>query len=96
MDGEASTRCQDLLTKQENYPKPPTIEPLREKRLDPSDPNRKVLVGSLLSNAEREHLIEFLMNNKDVFAWSHVDMLGIDLSVACHRLNVDPNHPPHQ
>ncbi|CAL2240537.1 unnamed protein product [Prunus armeniaca] len=36
------------------------------------------------------------MNNKDVFAWSHVDMLGIDPSVACHRLNVDPNHPTHQ
>ncbi|CAL2240742.1 unnamed protein product [Prunus armeniaca] len=87
---------EDLPTEQEEDPKPPTIEPLREEILDPSDPDRKVLVGSLLSNTEMEHLVSFLRNNKDVFTWSHVDMPRIDPSVACHRLNVDPSHPPHQ
>ncbi|CAL2231420.1 unnamed protein product [Prunus armeniaca] len=61
---------EDPLIEQEDDPKPPTIEPLREEILDPSDPDRKALVGSLLSNAERE--------------------------LSRHRLNVDPNHPPHQ
>ncbi|CAL2264372.1 unnamed protein product [Prunus armeniaca] len=24
------------------------------------------------------------------------DMSGIDPEIACHRLNIDPNHPPYQ
>ena len=28
--------------------------------------------------------------NRDVFAWSHSDMKGIDPELMCHRLNIDP------
>ena len=36
----------------------------------------------------------FLKENQDVFAWSHEDISGIDLSVMVHRLNVSPTFPP--
>lgn len=35
--------------------------------------------------------MELLKASKDVFAWSHKDMLGIDLAVASHKLNVEPD-----
>lgn len=33
-------------------------------------------------------MIELLKASKDVFAWSHEDMSGINLAVASHKLNV--------
>ncbi|KAL5555503.1 hypothetical protein UlMin_037739 [Ulmus minor] len=41
-----------------------------------------------------EDLIIFLREHRDVFAWSHEDMPGIDPSVIVHRLNIDPNFKP--
>ncbi|KAL5571889.1 hypothetical protein UlMin_021486 [Ulmus minor] len=35
-----------------------------------------------------------ILEHRDVFAWSHEDMLGIDPSVIVHRLNIDPNFKP--
>uniref|UniRef100_A0A2N9G1P7 Uncharacterized protein n=1 Tax=Fagus sylvatica TaxID=28930 RepID=A0A2N9G1P7_FAGSY len=32
--------------------------------------------------------------DEDVFAWTHEDMPGIDPSVICHRLNIDPSIRP--
>ena len=42
----------------------------------------------------RQELIAFLRHNRDVFAWDHEDMPGIDPSVMVHRLNVSPTFPP--
>jgi hypothetical protein len=42
----------------------------------------------------KESMIKFLKNNSDVFAWTHEDMPGIDPSVICHRLNIDPSIRP--
>jgi hypothetical protein len=58
------------------------------------DSGHKVKVGSQLPQAEKERLVAFLHENKDMFAWSHEDMPGIDLAVIVHKLNVDPNHRP--
>ncbi|KAL5570533.1 hypothetical protein UlMin_027108 [Ulmus minor] len=41
-----------------------------------------------------EDLIIFLREHRDVFAWSHEDMPGIDPNVIVHRLNIDPNFKP--
>ena len=43
---------------------------------------------------EKEELVAFLHENKDVFVWSHKDILGIDSSMAEHKLNIDPKYPP--
>ncbi|KAL5545680.1 hypothetical protein UlMin_005367 [Ulmus minor] len=50
-----------------------------------------------LNNSEitkAEDLIIFLREHRDVFAWSHEDMPGIDPNVIVHRLNIDPNFKP--
>jgi hypothetical protein len=35
-----------------------------------------------------------LFQNKDVFAWSAIDMCGVDRSIIEHVLNVDPSASP--
>ena len=42
----------------------------------------------------KQELIQFLMKSKDVFAWSHEDMLGINPSVITHHLNVSLSYKP--
>ena len=51
-------------------------------------------IGTLARPTVRQALIAFLKENHYVFAWSHEDMPGIDLSVMVHRLNVSPSFPP--
>ena len=38
--------------------------------------------------------MDFLKDYRDVFTWSHEDMLDIDPSVLVHKLNVDPTYKP--
>ena len=45
-------------------------------------------VSSLLSNEEREQLRLVLLNNIHIFSWNHLDMVGINSTVASHKLNV--------
>ena len=70
------------------------IERLEEIRLNDSEPDRTIRIGALASSMVRQVLTAFLKNNWDVFAWSHEDMLGINLSVMVHKLNVSPFFPP--
>ncbi|XP_074356100.1 uncharacterized protein LOC141695782 [Apium graveolens] len=59
--------------------------------VDKNDPNKVLKVGSQLDDEMRGGLTRFLIVNLDVFAWSHLDMIGIDPEVMCHRLNILPN-----
>ena len=34
------------------------------------------------------------MNNRDVFAWLVYDALGVSPELACHALNIGPEHKP--
>ena len=70
-----------------------TTEELREVILDEAEPDKKILVGTLLSPGERKELISVLRRNKDVFAWTHQDMMGVDPEEASHHLNIDPKFP---
>jgi hypothetical protein len=51
---------------------------------------QKVLFGSQLSDEQEKALINFLFNNKDVFAWSDNDLCGVNRDVIEHSVNVDP------
>ena len=62
------------------------MDPLEKVTLD--GPKKFTYVISLLSNEEREQLQLVLSNNIDVFAWSHLDMVGINPTMASHKLNV--------
>jgi len=50
--------------------------------------------GFALPQEIKEKLVAvaFLWRNRDVFAWSNENILGIDPLVIVHKLNVDPNH----
>ena len=48
-------------------------------------------IGSFLTGQLRTDLINFLRDHRDVFAWSHEDMPGIDPKVIFHRLNINPS-----
>jgi hypothetical protein len=57
-------------------------------------PDRMVIVGKVLEEAEEARMIQFLRNNKDVFAWSLADLKGTSRDVMEHVLNVDPKSKP--
>ncbi|XP_059630114.1 uncharacterized protein LOC132273100 [Cornus florida] len=71
-----------------------TTKPLHEVKIDHKKPDQTTKVGSRLTEEEKLELTDFLTRNADVFAWSHSDMPGINPSVSCHSLNVDPNVKP--
>ena len=68
------------------------MDPLEEVELD--GPKKFTYVSSLLSNKEREQLRLTLLRNIDVFARRHSDMVGINMMVASHKLNVLPTAKP--
>ena len=73
------------------------VKRLEEILLDDSKPSQTTKIGTLASPTVRQALMTFLRDNRDVFAWSHEDMPGIDPSVMVHRLNVSPTFSPiHQ
>ena len=72
------------------------VEELEEVFLDDSNHERTTKIGTLASPAIRQELTAFLRSNRDIFAWTHEDMPGIDPSVIVHRLNVSPSFPPIQ
>ena len=47
--------------------------------------------SSLLTKNEQTHLEGMLRQNTDIFALTYSDMLGINQSVATHKLNILPN-----
>ena len=70
------------------------VEELESIKLDDQHPEHAVQIGLQLPRGLRYQLVSFLKEHKDIFAWSHEDMPGIDPSVIVHRLNVDPVHKP--
>uniref|UniRef100_A0A2N9H4C4 Uncharacterized protein n=1 Tax=Fagus sylvatica TaxID=28930 RepID=A0A2N9H4C4_FAGSY len=62
--------------------------------LEDGRPERTTKVGADLPPEMKESLVQFLKDNKDVFAWSHEDMPGINPSIISHKLNVDPSLRP--
>ena len=66
-------------------------EALEDIPLDKDDPGKSTWIGAELDGKIKKGLIRFLRENIDVFAWSHEDMPGIDLSVITHCLNIYPS-----
>ena len=64
-------------------------EPTEQVALDPEDPSRTIKVGASLNVHVKTQLVTLLRDYKDVFAWSHEDMLGIDPKVISHCLSIN-------
>ena len=67
---------------------------LEDVPLDKSKPKKFTRIGTCMEMKTKQDLIHFLKKSMDVFAWSHKDMPGIDLSVITHGLNVYPSSKP--
>jgi hypothetical protein len=70
------------------------LRPIHDGEFEPvpfgNDPSKNFKIGKDLSELVKTQLISCLSENADLFAWSVADMPGIDPSVACHQLTVDP------
>ena len=62
------------------------MDPLEIVVLDGSE--KFTYVSTLLSNEEKEQLRHVLLGNAHVFAWNHSDMVGVDPTLASHKLNI--------
>ena len=69
---------------------------LEEVILDQEVTSKVVKIGRNLNAEQKKNLFEFLRNNLDVFAWSHVDMVGISPKVIMHTLILDRDIPSKQ
>ena len=83
----------ELDMRDEVNTRPEPSEELEPIQLD-DHPEHLAYVGSKLAKDLRSLLIRFLKQNKDVFAWKHEDMGGIDPAIITHRLNVSPSFKP--
>ena len=70
----------------------PEFEDMDDVPLVEGDSTRNLRIGSKLSEGLRRTLVDFLRSNSDCFAWSHLDMLGINPEIIMHLLQVDPSH----
>ncbi|KAL6185944.1 hypothetical protein ACLB2K_042066 [Fragaria x ananassa] len=61
--------------------------------LSPTDPERKVRIGSSLGPDICQKLITFLQEKQAVFAWSYADMPGISPDIITYKLNILQDHP---
>lgn len=52
------------------------------------------LPGSSLDQEEKQHMVQFLRENIDVFACQPYDMPDIDSEVMCNKLHIDPTTRP--
>jgi len=55
-----------------------------------NDPSKNFKISKDLPELVKAQLVACIRENADLIAWSAADMLGIDPSVACHQLTVDP------
>jgi hypothetical protein len=62
--------------------------------LDPATPKQTVIISEDLTSQEEEKLISCLSRNKDVFAWSALDLVGVSRTVIEHSLGIDPSVRP--
>jgi hypothetical protein len=62
--------------------------------LDPATPKQTVVISEDLTSRDEEKLISCLSRNKDVFAWSALDLVGVSRTIIEHGLGVDPSVRP--
>ncbi|XP_012442225.1 uncharacterized protein LOC105767264 [Gossypium raimondii] len=75
-DQRTTRKCHMLSVKQAREP------------LFNDDEERTIKISLVLLPEQKNTLVYYLKVNSNVFAWSAVDMLGIDPQVIVHRLNI--------
>jgi hypothetical protein len=64
--------------------------------LDPATPKQTVIISEDLTSQDEEKIVSCLSRNKDVFAWSTHDMVGVSYTIIEHGLGIDPSVRPRK
>jgi hypothetical protein len=65
--------------------------------LNLATPKQTVVISEDLTSRDEEKLISCLSQNKDIFAWSALDLVRVRRSIIEHDLGIDPSvHPKKQ
>jgi len=70
------------------------INELREINLGTTDDPKPIFVSTMLKDEEVVQYDQLLLKYKDVFAWGHQDVLGLDPNVVVHNLVVSEGVKP--
>jgi hypothetical protein len=62
--------------------------------LDPPTPKQTVVISEDLTSQDKEKLISCLSRNKDIFAWSALDLVEVSRTIIEHSLGIDPSVRP--
>jgi hypothetical protein len=62
--------------------------------LNPATLKQTVIISEELTSRDEEKLLSCLSHNKDVFAWSALDLVGVSRSIIEHSLGIDPSVRP--
>jgi hypothetical protein len=63
-------------------------------QIDLEDTSKTIPIGYSLFDRQERELIDFLLRNRDIFAWKPSDMLGILRQVTKHSLDILPEAKP--
>jgi hypothetical protein len=64
--------------------------------LNPATQKQTVLISKDLSPNEEARLLSYLNHNKDVFAWSALDLAGVSRTIIEHSLGIDHSLRPRK
>jgi ribonuclease HI len=62
--------------------------------LDQATPKQTVIISEDLTSHDEARLLSCLSKNKDIFAWSALDLVGVNRSIIKHNLGFDPSVRP--
>ena len=62
--------------------------------LDQATPKQTIIISEDLTSHDEERLISCLSKNKDIFAWSALDLVGVSRTVIEHSLGINPSVRP--
>jgi hypothetical protein len=61
---------------------------------DPATPKQTIVISEDVTSRDEEKLISCLSRNKDVFAWSALDLVRVSRTIIEHGLGIDPSVRP--
>jgi hypothetical protein len=64
--------------------------------LDPATPKQTVIISEDLTSRDEEKPISCLSQNKDIFTWSALDLVGVNCTIIEHGLGIDPSVRPRK
>ena len=92
-DNEVPEELIKRVEKFEEKPNPNLVE-TEVVNLGNAEVIQETWVSIHMTKEDKKEYTEFLIENKDIFAWSYADMTWLSTAIVAHRLPTDPACPP--